>query len=78
MERGANINFANIDAVTPLMAAVQCKRLNTLGFLLENGASLGPVERTNGRTALMLAAVTGGTEMVKSPGSCRSRNRRAR
>jgi len=65
IERGADINFANIDAFTPLMAAAQWRQLNVLKFLLENGARLVPVAKTNGRTALMHACLSGSPQCVE-------------
>jgi len=56
---GADVNFANANTVTPLMAAAQWKRLDVIEFLLENGASLRSVDEADGRTALMYACLSG-------------------
>lgn len=63
--RGADINFINVNGVTPLMAAAQWKRLDILEFLLAKGATTCPPERFTGRTALMHACLSGSAQCVE-------------
>jgi uncharacterized protein len=67
---GADVNFANVNSFTPLMAAAQRKQLGILKFLLENGASPNPVENSTCRTALMHACMSGSPACVDILLSC--------
>jgi uncharacterized protein len=62
---GADINFANINGFTPLMAACQWKRRDVIKFILAKGASLTLVDYPTGRTALMHACLSGSAECVE-------------
>lgn len=62
---GADVNFANMNGVTPLMAASQWKRLNVIEFLLANGASSCPADYVTGWTALMYACLSGSPQCVE-------------
>jgi uncharacterized protein len=62
---GADINFANINGVTPLMAAAQWKQMSVLTFLLTRGAGTNAVEESTGRTSLMYACLSGSAQCVK-------------
>ena len=63
--RGADINYANINAVTPLMVAAQWRRLDVVRFLLDNGADTTALDASNARTALMHACLSGSTQCVR-------------
>ncbi len=63
--RGADINYANINAITPLMAAAQWRRLDVVSFLLDNGAGTTALDASNGRTALMHACLSGSPQCVR-------------
>jgi len=65
IDSGADINFSNMNGVTPLMAASQWRRTKIIEFLLANGTSTSPVDRLDGRTALMSACLSGSPECVE-------------
>lgn len=62
---GAKVNRINKAGMTPLMAAAFFNRLKIAEFLLKKRANIDAVNRTNGVTALMLAAIAGNEEFVK-------------
>lgn len=64
IDLGANVNYQNVNCVTPLMAAAQWKRLPVVEFLLAKGASTAPVELATGRTALMYGCLSGSPRCV--------------
>lgn len=61
---GVDVNFANINAFTPLMAAAQWKELDIVEVLLAHGASTSTPDNSNGRTPLMYACLSGCSQCV--------------
>lgn len=64
IDSGANVNYRNVNCVTPLMAAAQWKQLPVVKFFLEKGACTRPVEQATGRTALMYGCLSGSPRCV--------------
>lgn len=64
IEKGADVNAANLRGLTPLMAAVDRGRLDIADLLLKEGADVEAKDFT-GTTALMRAAFNGEFEIVQ-------------
>lgn len=62
---GVDVNFANFNGVTPLMAAAQWRQHHILKFLLTRGADTRPREKSCSRTALMYACLSGSPQCVE-------------
>lgn len=72
ISNGANINFANVKGVTPLMVAAHWGRSDVVRFLVENGADVGATEKACGRNALMYSCLSGdpqSTEFILQSGT---------
>lgn len=65
ISRGADINFANIKGVTPLMVAAHWERLEVVRFLLERRADVQATEKSGGRNALMYSCLSGSPQCVE-------------
>uniref|UniRef100_A0ABM0LZ62 Protein phosphatase 1 regulatory subunit 12A-like n=1 Tax=Saccoglossus kowalevskii TaxID=10224 RepID=A0ABM0LZ62_SACKO len=63
LDKGANINTANIDGLTALHQAVIDENLEMAEFLIENGADI-EMQDNEGWTALHAAASCGFAEVV--------------
>ncbi len=58
ISHGADINFANMKGVTPLMMAAHWDRVDVVRFLVENGADVRLTEKTSDRGALMYSCLS--------------------
>ena len=62
---GADVNFANIKGVTPLMVAAHWDRVDVVRFLLERGVDVEVTEKSVGRNALMYSCLSGSPRCVE-------------
>ncbi|KAF7732584.1 hypothetical protein EC973_003331 [Apophysomyces ossiformis] len=65
VERGCDINALNVMEETPLLVAVQQRKIDLVKFLLEHGALSAATNQTNINLPLMYAANHGYTEMCR-------------
>ena len=64
LQAGANVNVANVNGQTPLMAAARNGHIGAVRLLLEAGADVNAAN-AKGQTALMGAAQSGHIEAVR-------------
>lgn len=62
---GADVDYLDANGVTALMAAAKRGHFDVMTLLLAKGACTSPTETSTGRTALMLACLSGNSQSVQ-------------